>query len=266
MLITIETREPDGSQKNLSAGLIKQYKIPLTTIKEQEKIASFLDSVSLRITQLRRKHELLETYKKGVMQKIFSQQIRFKQDDGKPFPDWEKKKLSDIFIESRIKGSTGDKAKKLTVKLWGRGVFSKEGKGSSSTQYYIRKAGQFIYSKLDFLNCAFGVIPNELDGFESTVDLPCFDIEEGYSSFFLLQRIMQRNFYKQLGDQADGSRKAKRIHADTFLSFLIDTPCLEEQEKIANFLTSIDKKIEAVALQIKTMEEFKKGLLQKMFV
>ncbi len=264
----LELASPGGAGRNKTLGQqsFAELKITLPKVEEQEKIASFLDSVALRISQLRRKHELLETYKKGVMQKIFSQQIRFIQDDGKPFPDWKKRKLSDIFVESRIKGSTGDKAKKITVKLWGKGVFYKEGEGSSNTQYYIRKAGQFIYSKLDFLNCAFGVVPNELDGFESTVDLPCFDIKEGYSAFFLLQRIMQRDFYKQLGDKADGSRKAKRIHADSFLGFLIDIPCLKEQNKIVNFSTSIDKKIEAVALQIEKLEEFKKVLLQKMFV
>ncbi|MEL7011281.1 MAG: hypothetical protein AAGM29_22225 [Cyanobacteria bacterium J06588_4] len=64
------------------------WKTLIPSIKEQEKIASFLDSVALRTSQLRRKRELWETYKKGVMQKIFSQQIRFTQDSGKPFPDW----------------------------------------------------------------------------------------------------------------------------------------------------------------------------------
>jgi type I restriction enzyme S subunit len=65
-------------------------------IEEQEKIASFLEAVDRRLTQLYRKQKLLQTYKRGVMQKIFSQQIRFKQPDGSPFPDWERKKLGDI--------------------------------------------------------------------------------------------------------------------------------------------------------------------------
>ena len=65
-------------------------------IAEQEKIASFLGAVDTRITQLRRKHELLQTYKRGVMQKLFSQQIRFKGDRGQPFPDWENKNLGEV--------------------------------------------------------------------------------------------------------------------------------------------------------------------------
>lgn len=264
----LELASPGGAGRNKTLGQdsFAELKITLPPLKEQEKIAGFLEAITSRLTQLRRKHDLLQIYKRGVMQKIFSQQIRFRQDDGTPFPDWEGKVLSKIFTESRIKGSGGDEARKITVKLWGRGVFSKEGKGSENTQYYIRKAGQFIYSKLDFLNCAFGVIPSKLDGFESTVDLPCFDIAKGYSPQFLLPRIMQKNFYKYFGDQADGSRKAKRIHVDTFLSFKLRCPCLEEQEKIATFLTALDQKLENLEMQIKKAEQFKQGLLQKMFV
>ena len=107
----------------------------------------------------------------------------------------------------------------------GKGSFSKNGEGSENTQYFIRKSGQFIYSKLDFLNCAFGITPYELDGLESTVDLPCFDINQGYSPVFLWKRVMQKDFYKYFGEQADGSRKAKRIHADIFLSFTMELPC-----------------------------------------
>ena len=87
----------DGSQKNLSAGLIKQYIVPKTSKEEQEKIASFLGSIDSQLTQLRRKHELLQTYKRGVMQKIFSQELRFKDATGSDFPDWEEKKLGELF-------------------------------------------------------------------------------------------------------------------------------------------------------------------------
>jgi type I restriction enzyme, S subunit len=77
---------------------ILKIKIYCPTLKEQEKIASFLGAVDARLTQLRRKQKLLQTYKRGVMQKIFSQQIRFKQDDGSNFPNWEEKKLGELLI------------------------------------------------------------------------------------------------------------------------------------------------------------------------
>lgn len=83
--------------------------------------------------------------------------------------EWEVQKIRQNLSESRVKGSKGDVAKKLTVKLWRNGVFEKQEalKGSANTQYYRRKAGQFIYSKLDFLNQAFGIVPDRLDNYES---------------------------------------------------------------------------------------------------
>lgn len=254
------------SHFTIEQGKATPIRLPATL--EQKKIAEFLCKVDKKISLLKEKHALLEQYKKGVVQKLFKQEIRFKDDNGSDFPDWKVVKVANFMEESRIKGSTGDKARKMTVKLWGKGVYEKDDKqgGSANTQYYRRKAGQFIYSKLDFLNCAFGVVPKELDGLETTVDLPCFDIATGTNSYFILEYIKQKRFYKKYGDMADGSRKAKRIHADTFLSFPINLPSKEEQDKIADFLQTIDEKIGLVIKQIELTQTFKKGLLQQMFV
>jgi type I restriction enzyme, S subunit len=239
-----------------------------SSLKEQQKIADFLSAIDKKIQLLTRKKELLEEYKKGVMQKIFSREIRFKDENGNEFPKWEMTILEEELSESSIKGDTGDVAKKLTVKLWGKGVFEKneKTKGSIQTQYFKRKSGQFIYSKLDFLNCAFGIIPDSLDGFQSTVDLPCFDLSERINPYYLLERIKQKNFYKKFGDTANGSRKAKRIYANTFLGFEIDLPSQSEQEIISCFLQGIDQKIQFVKSQTSLTQQFKKGLLQQMFV
>lgn len=180
--------------------------------------------------------------------------------------EWEEKKLDNFLKESRIPGSSGSNAKKLTVKLWAKGIVPKKEiyEGSDNTKYYIRKAGQLMYGKLDFLNCAFGIVPNELDGYESTIDAPAFDIS-GINSYFLYNRIIQKSFYKKNGDIADGSRKAKRIHADVFLNMSIKIPSLQEQERIANFLTKVDKIIEKQDEKVKNLEKYKKGMMQKIF-
>ena len=140
--------------------------------------------------------------------------LRFPEFQG----EWREKKIGDFLTESCIQGSKGNVAKKITVKLWGKGVFEKEEviKGSANTQYYKRKSGQFIYSKLDFLNQAFGIIPSHLNGFESTVDLPCFDLKETINAIFLLEYVKRKNFYKKFGEIADGGRKAKRIQVSLF--------------------------------------------------
>lgn len=182
--------------------------------------------------------------------------------------EWQEKEIAKFLTESRIEGGAGDTAKKITVKLWGKGVFAKNEsiKGSENTRYYKRKAGQFIYSKLDFLNQAFGLIPEYLDGFESTVDLPCFDIGEELEPVFLLEYVKRDDFYKKNGEIADGGRKAKRIQTEVFLSFPIALPAQKaEQQKIAECLASLDELIAAETKKLDALKTHKKGLMQQSF-
>ncbi len=180
---------------------------------------------------------------------------------------WEVHELSEYLTESRVEGSAGDVARKITVKLWGNGVFAKNEsiKGSENTRYYRRSAGQFIYSKLDFLNQAFGVIPEELDGYESTVDLPCFDIASGLDSIFLLEYVKREDFYRKNGEIADGGRKAKRIQTEVFLSFPIALPPQEvEQRRIADCLSSLDELIAAESQKLNALKTYQQGLMQQL--
>lgn len=192
--------------------------------------------------------------------------LRFKREDGTDYPEWETHIIGDYLSESKVIGSNGKTAKKLTVKLWAKGVVEKNAafEGSEQTQYYIRRAGQLMYGKLDFLNCAFGIIPQELDGYESTLDSPAFDIH-GINGTFLLSRIIQKSFYKKNGDTANGSRKAKRIHPEVFLHMEISIPCLEEQQKIADFLSTIDEVIAQSESEVANLEQQKKAAMQKIF-
>lgn len=241
------------------------------SFKKQQRIADCLSSIDALITLQSQKIETLKEHKKGLMQQLFPAEgetlpkLRFPEfrDTG----GWEEKPLGKFLEESRIRGNSGDTAKKLTVKLWGKGVFKKEDnlKGSQNTQYYQRKYGQFIYSKLDFLNQAFGIVPDYLDGFESTVDLPCFDIKEVLHPVFLLEYVKRKDFYKKYGEIADGGRKAKRIQAEAFLSFPILLPRFEEQQRIADCLSSIDALISLQSQKIETLKEHKKGLMQQLF-
>lgn len=99
-----------------------------------------------------------------------------------------------------------------------------------------------MYGKLDFLHAAFGVVPDKLDCFESTLDSPAFDIE-GLDSSFLLNLVTQEDFYLKNGNIANGSRKAKRIHEETFLNMEIRAPELVEQRRIGAFLDRLDSLI-----------------------
>ncbi|GEK65664.1 hypothetical protein LME04_07750 [Leuconostoc mesenteroides subsp. sake] len=181
--------------------------------------------------------------------------------------DWEERKVGEFLTESKIKGSDGSTAKKLTVKLWRKGIIPKADiyKGSSGTQYYIRSAGQFMYGKLDFLNQAFGILQQELDGYESTLDSPAFDFEKGIDPKFFLEYVCLEKFYKYQGNIANGSRKAKRIHADTFFDMPIIIPEYKEQQKIGSFFNQLDGTIALHQRKLDLLREQKKGYLQKMF-
>jgi type I restriction enzyme S subunit len=238
---------------------------------EQQKIADCLSSLDERIELEAKKLEALKAHKKGLMQQLFPREgettprLRFPEfRDAGP---WEVKRVGYFLTESRIDGSTGDIAKKLTVKLWGGGVVSKNEylPGSPNTKYYRRKVGQFIYSKLDFLNGAFGIIPYELDGYESTLDLPAFDFTKAIVPRFFLEYVRRPQFYKKHGEQADGSRKAKRIQVDYFLDLYVAVPCLAEQQKIADCLSSLDERIELEAKKLEALKAHKKGLMQQLF-
>lgn len=245
------------------------------SLPEQTKIASFLTVVDKKISELKKEKSLLEQYKKGAMQQIFSQKLRFKPSPiealeiGNTYPDWEEKRLGEVlFIPEKIKPKKIDKNKILTVKLHLKGLFKNErtdGLSIGSTIYYERKKGQFIYGKQNLFNGAFAIISDEFDGFLTSGDVPTFDIDNSkMNSQFLINFLGRENFYKKLEEIASGSG-SKRIHENSLLNVAISLPSLPEQTKIASFLSSIDKKISDVDFQLEKIVVWKKGLLQQLF-
>lgn len=179
---------------------------------------------------------------------------------------WRSVHFGEFLTESRLSGSDGKTARKITVKLYGLGVMEKADKreGSASTRYYSRKAGQFIYSKLDFLNGAFGLIPPELDGFESTLDLPCFDIATGLNPQFLRYLVSREAFYSQFLSSAMGGRKARRVNPSEFLAIQFRLPSSEEQAAIAKVIGLAERECQILALKSEALKEQKKGLMQQL--
>ena len=252
-----------GGQENLSATLIKQIPIILHPLPEQKAIADILETWDRAIEKTERLIDAKQKRFNALMQKLIVDNGKLKQSkDG-----WKIVKLGSFLDESRILGENGLKAKKLTVKLYGKGVVPKVEKqaGSSSTQYYIRKAGQFIYSKLDFLNGAFGIVPNKLDSFESTLDLPAFDIDKNkvFKDWFLFYLIRPEYYTRQLG-LARGQRKARRVNPTDFLNSTILLPPLEKQQKIAETLNAAQKEIDLLKKLVEKYKTQKRGLMQKL--
>lgn len=203
------------------------------------------------------------------MQKIFSQKLRFKDKEGKNYPNWKCKKVGELLIESKDLPQKQNLEKRITVKLNLKGiekrkVTSEEKEGA--TINYLRKEGQFIYGKQNFYKGAFGIIPKELDGYQSSSDIPSFNfVEDSTIGKYFYYYFSQKNVYENLENIATGTG-SKRIQPKVFFNVKLDMPCLEEQQKIADFLSNIDTKIEKISDELENLKEFKKGLFQQMFV
>ncbi|WP_421857241.1 restriction endonuclease subunit S [Oceanicaulis sp.] len=178
---------------------------------------------------------------------------------------WKLRSIGDFLTESRIPGRAGDEARKLTVRLYGKGVIAKrETWGSAATKYYRRRSGQFIYSKLDALNGAFGIVPESLDGFESTLDLPAFDFRGEVDPDWLLQSVSRPAFYGRFKFSAIGSRKANRVPVDEFLASKLLAPPVTEQRAIAQAIrTGIDA-LQAAQNSITLLERAKRDAMRRL--
>jgi type I restriction enzyme S subunit len=174
--------------------------------------------------------------------------------------------FGDVLSESRIPGSDGTKAQKLTVKLYGKGVVAKEARivGSENTRYFTRRAGQFIYSKLDFLNGAFGLLPPELDGFESTLDLPAFDIDLNVNPTWLVHYLSRPSFYEAQVELGKGQRIARRVNPSDFVALPLPLPPRPRQDAVVNVLDQALSSQLLCEQQLDALRAQKRGLMQKL--
>ncbi len=272
-----------GAQPFLSLKEIGKIKLIIPKEKtEQTKIANFLTAVDKRIDLLQKKKAELEQYKKGVMQKLFSQEIRFKDENGNDFPDWEEKKLGEI---GTFQTSSVDKLSKKNEQqvflVNYMNVYRHENINNltrENLQIVTARENQIKTSNLkkgDILFTPSSETPTDIG--HSVVIFE--DLENTLFSYHLMRfrpniklDLLYSHYFcnipsvlKQLSSFATGSTRFT-ISVGNFSKVKVQLPSFEEQLKIANFLSSIDKSIENIGNQIEQSQEWKKGLLQKMFV
>ncbi len=225
--------------------------------QEQEKIASFLTSVDTKIEQLTKKEELLQQYKKGVMQKIFNQEIRFKDDDGSEFCDWGEKNLSSLCTIKK-----GSQLNKDTLTETGDYPAVNGGINPSgyTTQYNTEEntitisEGGNSCGYVNFITTKF---------WSGGHNYSLQDLKKSIENLYLFQYLKHNE--NSIMSLRVGSG-LPNIQKGAISNFLVLIPCIKEQNKIANFLSSIDKKIENTKNQLEQTKEFKKALLQQIFV
>ena len=262
------------SQGTKVLGLPKKYleKINLyipENISEQQKIVSSLSFVDKKIELLIKKHEFLEKYKKGLMQKIFSQEIRFKQDDGSDFPDWVNAKLK-TYIKERKNKNKNNLIKKVLSVSNKRGFIAQEEQfedrrvaSTDTSNYRIVRCDDFAYNPSRINVGSIARLSNYKEGIVSPMYVVFYLEELDLSYFENLIRTHRFSYFVQ--SNCSGSVRDS-LSFKSLSEFEFNFPSLLEQKKISSFFKSIDKKINLIKLQIEKTQTFKKGLLQQMFV
>lgn len=264
----ITTKSGGSTRYNVGQKTLSEVKLFFPKLPEQQKIASFLSAVDKKIQQLTKKKELLEQYKKGVMQQLFFGKLRFKDEHGNPYLDWtwvggnvlfdnisDKKHNSDLPILAITQDQGAIPRELINYKMTVT--------DASVASYKVVRKGDFIISLRTFQG---GIEFSEYHGICS----PAYNIlrpsseevDRTFYKFYLKTSI----YIKQLQKNLEGIRDGKMISYKYFSEIKVPFPSHPEQQKIARYLSSIDTKIEAVSQQITKTQTFKKGLLQQMFV
>ncbi|MGO2117433.1 MAG: restriction endonuclease subunit S [Fusobacterium sp.] len=247
--------------------ILKNIKILLPSLPEQEKIADFLTLFDKEMELEEKKLELLKENKKGYMQKIFNQEIRFKDEFGNDYPQWEEKKLGEVLIQgSKQKVKNISDYNKLTIKLNLKGLIKSKPtrKMADRRPFYIRKKGEIIIGKQNYFNGSIAIVSEEFDGFICSNAIMSFKVKKDNIEY-IYNYISQNNYLEKYKFLANGTGQ-KELSEKDFLNFKMILPSLPEQEKITNFLSMADEGIELMENKIEKLKEIKKGLLQQMFI
>ena len=241
----------------LPTELLQSTSIPVPTLAQQRKITEVLRTWDRAIVRLqavallldRRRTILRDTLIAWAERSAVSVQFR------------------DILTESRLPGSDGSIARKITVRLHGKGAVTKNEKrpGSRNTQYYVRRKGHLVYSQLDFVNGAFAILPGSLDGYETTLDLPAFDVASGVNENWLIEYLTSPRYYTNQNRMARGQRKARRVAPEDFLSASISLPDRDRQDQVAAVLAEAEVESALSKREMHTLMRQRRGLMQALF-
>lgn len=267
-----------SSQPALSMANIRNFKLYLPSILEQKKVGIFFSKLDQQIELEEKKLELLEQQKRGYMQKIFSQEVRFKDDNGNSYPEWESAPLFDIFSATKGKSLSKDKISddgKYECILYGEIYTTYEEKIESivsRTNYYegiLSQKNDLIFPNSTTTNAwdlaTFSSLQKNnvlIGGDISILRTKRSDISSLFYAYYLT------NYLKLRKDIAKYAQGITIVHLsfNNFYKIKVQIPSLEEQNSITDFIDTLNQQQKLIANKIKLLKERKKGFLQKMFV
>lgn len=255
----------------LTAPQLSKIKVKRPTLPEQRKIADFLSAVDAVIAAQQAEVDAWEQRKKGVMQKLFSQEVRFKADDGSDFPKWEEKTLGEYCTQ--LKASIDPRKSPNTIFAeYSMPAFDESRKARFVSGREMNSARKILsepcvlVNKLNVRKRRIWLVENpEQNAVCSSEFVPLSS--NAINLTFLSYFALTDRFTSYLMDCSSGSSNSqKRVVPDVILNYVMQIPSLPEQRKIADCLASMDEVIQKSKDELAKWQELKKGLLQQMFM
>ncbi|HHW7941112.1 TPA: restriction endonuclease subunit S [Staphylococcus aureus] len=265
-----------SANTNINQESLKKVKIPIPCMDEQQKIGQFFSKLDRQIELEEQKLELLQQQKKGYMQKIFSQELRFKDENGNDYSDWEEKQLGEVADRVIRKNKNFESKKPLTISgqlglIDQTEYFSKSVSSKNLENYTLIKNGEFAYNKSYSNGYPLGAI-KRLTRYDSGVLSSlyiCFSIKSEMSKDFMEAYFDSTHWYREVsGIAVEGARNhgLLNISVNDFFTILIKYPSLEEQRKIGDFFIKLDRQIELEEQKLELLQQRKKALLKSMLI
>lgn len=274
----LELASPGGAGRNKTLGQkeFDNLDIVLPRIEEQKKISEFLSVLDIKINKQQEKVEALEEYKKGIMQKIFSQEIRYKDENGQDYPEWLSCELGSMIK----KGKAGGTPKSTNSEYYNGKINFLSIADMSSQGKYIEFTEKTI-SELGLKNSSSWIVPKNslIYSIYASVGSVCINKIELATSQAMFSMILKDDYFLEYVYQylmyfrKNGLNKLietgtqGNINADTVKKIEINIPkSIKEQKKIVDIFSKIDVKIEKEQEKLKCLKKLKNGLFQQMFV
>ena len=254
-----KAQKKGGTRTRLYFKVLKDFKLNMPSLPEQQKIAEFLSTIDTVIEKQKETVSAWEERKKGVMQKLFSQEVRFKADDGSEFPEWKEKKLEDVveFLDGQRKPlEAGQRVSGKYPYYGASGIID-------YVENYIFDEELILLSEdgANILDRNYRVCFLAKGKYWVNNHAHVLKAMDGNVNGFICEQLESFDYRKYNSGGAQ-----PKLNQATCRSIIMNIPCLEEQQKIADCLSSLDEVIEKQKATLAAWKELKKGLLQQMFV
>ncbi|MBS4223853.1 restriction endonuclease subunit S [Bacillus sp. FJAT-49682] len=275
-VLDIESSISGTDPPNLGNNELKKIQVFIPSKSESIKVASFFDGIDKKVQFQKEKVELLKEQKKGYMQKVFSRELKFKDNNGREYPEWSQHKLGNFSERVTRKNSDLITTRPLTISAQHGLIdqvefFNKTVASKNLTGYYLLNKGEFAYNKSYSNGYPLGAI-KRLEDYESgalSTLYICFTPKDNVNSDFLVHYFDSTQWYKEVSlICVEGARNhgLLNVSVSEFFDTLHYLPCLEEQLKIAKFFDCINQKIKLNEQTLKNLQDQKQAFMQQMFI